>query len=112
MPFDHATEKLWKGIKALASGTGTIQERLYDGFHEFSGLREDRELPEKFQQSYREIVNEVSKIGTVLNTGRRQVSPTAMTEARASELAERILSMYFELEIDDRMAAMQRRGSV
>jgi len=53
-------------------------------------------------------LTKVRPIGEVTESGRYKIHPAAMTEKRAAQLAERILSMYFSLDAEIRFNLRSR----
>ncbi|MBN8671885.1 MAG: hypothetical protein J0L80_14430 [Chitinophagales bacterium] len=102
MRASYAREKINSAAHALASGTGTIQKRLWDAYMEFHPLQSS-DFPDDLKEDWNEIhaaltteeptYNEKNEpiVGRVENTLRK------MSDEAASELAAKITGLQYSI---------------
>jgi len=85
----HTTwARLYDAIDCLASGKGSIQERVRDAYiYPLAPLRAN-EFPEELQKEFEMVEKELTKEGSVAATTK------VMSEEKASEIARKIVSIY------------------
>lgn len=97
MSLNYTWEKFHVAVSALASGTGSIQERLCNAYIYSLMLlevHEPNDLPETMRNDFEEITRELTAVEPSEGEGSVQASTNAMTDTKASEIAEKILSLY------------------
>jgi hypothetical protein len=95
MDIRYAWEKLFRAVESLASGTGSIQDRLYNTcVSHLGGLRPDifpQEIRDEFEDLW-EIVTKIQPLHS--DQGSLKTTIEALSEDRARKLAERLVSMF------------------
>jgi len=107
MSLNYTWEKFYVAVSSLASGTGSIQERLFNAYTGSLMLLEVHkpdELPEDMRNEFKEITRELTAVEPSGNEGSVRASTNAMTDLEASEIAEKIVSLYDRIT---RMDAVQ-----
>lgn len=91
----YAKQVFWEAVGALATGDGTIQERLSiaAGSHGpgLIKLLGHNDMPEEHQDEYHAIWQELHKDGTLEETTRK------LSSKEAQELATRIFDIYTDI---------------
>lgn len=100
MSLEYAWEKLYITVRALASGTGSIQERLADAY--LSGgylldLARGDDLPADLLPSYDAINARMTRIPAQGDEGSIVASARQMGDEEAKELAEQIVDLFNEV---------------
>jgi hypothetical protein len=97
MRYGYAWEKLYNAVRALLLGEGPIKERLGKAFLlHLSGLRLDQ-LPETKREEFQEICREITSAETVGDVGKIAASVAAMSEERASAIAEKVFEIFVDI---------------
>lgn len=105
MSLSYTWEKLHVAVLILASSTGSIQERLCDAYtSSLIRLHEPNDFPKDMRNDFEEITRELTAVEPSGNEGSVQASTNAMTDIKASTIAEKIVSMYDQIT---RMNAVQ-----
>jgi hypothetical protein len=107
MSLSYTWEKFHVAVSSLASGTGSIQERLCNAYTYSLMLLEVHkpdDLPAEMRDDFEQIVRELTAVEPVGSEGSVQASTNAMTDLKASEIAEKIVSLYDEIT---RMCAVE-----
>lgn len=97
MSLNYTWEKFYVAVSSLASGTGSIQERLcnaYTGSLMLLNIHEPNDLPADMRNDFEEITRELTTVDPVGDEGSVRASTNAMTDMKASEIADRIVSLY------------------
>lgn len=97
MSLSYTWEKFHVAVSSLASGTGSIQERLfnaYTGSLMLLEVHEPNDLPADMRDDFEEITRKLTAVEPVGDEGSVWASTNAMTDMEASEIADRIVSLY------------------
>lgn len=89
-------EKLSRAAHDLASGTGSIQQRLADAAQHFCALSVDRDVPEWMREDWSELDAELTRIPDG-DTGSIRATCRTLSDEDASRYAREIISMYGNL---------------
>jgi predicted amidohydrolase YtcJ len=85
----YTREKFWQAIHMLATGSGSIQERLAFAADPLTRLHEPDDLPEEYRQEFDAVCRELRKDGgDIVETTRK------LTDEECRRVAERIVSLY------------------
>jgi hypothetical protein len=90
----YAKQVFWEAVSALATGDGSIQERLASAAGEDGGglmkiaQSVDQDLPEEHRDEFHAIWRELTKEGSVAATARK------LSNEDGRQLATRILSIF------------------
>ena len=91
----YAKQVFWEAVSALATDTGSIQDRLAaaagsngPGLIKIA-FHVDEQLPEEYRDEFRAIWGELLKEGTTI-----AATTHTMTDAQARKLAERIFNLF------------------
>lgn len=93
--MSYRWEKFFEAVNTLASGSGSIHERLFNAvaYNNLSGL--NRYFPEKdLREKYIDLMNELTEEEPIGNEGSVKATINKMTPEKASELATKIVSMF------------------
>lgn len=98
MSIDYTWEKLYAAVLILASGTGSIQERLCNAYADSLMRLQDRnDFPVEMRDDFEAIQNELTAVQPLGDEGSIKASTNAMTDDKASEIAEKIVLMYDQI---------------
>lgn len=91
----HTTwARLYNAIDCLASGNGSIQERVRDAcIYALAPLRAN-EFPEELQKEFEMVEKELTKEQLSEDEGSVTATTKVMSEEKASEIARKIVSIY------------------
>lgn len=92
--MSYAWEKFFSAVQGLASGQSGIRERLISAYNSNLIHVKPEELPEKIQNDFRETEEELTKVKAKGSEGDVAASVNAMSEDRASEIAQKIVGMF------------------
>jgi hypothetical protein len=96
--YTYGRQKLWQAVDALATGTGTIQERLANAAMGLSGLRPfENQLPVELHSQLKAIVQDLTRTPAQGDEGSIKATTRTMSEEEGAKLAKRIFSLYIEL---------------
>jgi hypothetical protein len=108
MDLDYAREKIGRAVEILACSPLPLHERLREAY--LSGLnqlRNPRYLPDELQKKVDAIADAVARaVLPVGDEGSLQPSIMMMTDAEASALASKILTLF------DEIARLQAQGGM
>lgn len=94
----YGWEQFHKVIYTLASNPSGIKKRLITAYvYHLSNIRK-KELPEDIQDDFRKIHEELTKVKPSGHEGSVAASVNAMDDSKASEIAEKIVSMFIRLQ--------------
>lgn len=102
MRASYAREKINSAANALASGTGTIQQRLMDAYMQFHPLRTD-DFPDDLKEDWDAIHAALTTEEPTYNeknepiVGRVENTLKKMSDEDASELATRITELQYSI---------------
>jgi len=92
---NYAWEKLYTTILILATGDGTVQERLVDAYSSSLMRLEPDDLPEGLQKEFEELQEKLtSKESTYQGEGRIHATVIQMSKIEANRIVEQIFSIY------------------
>ena len=95
MAINYGWEKFHLAVLSLASGSGSIQSRLANVFvSSLKRVEPSKDLPPELQAEFASILQEMTSVQPKGKEGSLAASAQAMSTERASEIAERIVSMY------------------
>src|ERR1044071_6612268 len=94
MSRSYAWEKFHAAVSILAAGKRDIRARLHDAYISALMRVEPEDLPEDIRDDFNKIDDELTSVEPVGDEGSAMASVRAMTEDRASEIAEQIVSMF------------------
>ncbi len=95
MSIGYTWEKLHDAVLTLASGTGSIQERLCDAYvYSLIRLQKQDDFPVEMRDDFEVIQKELTAVQPFGEEGSVKASTNAMTDDKASKIAEKIVSMY------------------
>ncbi len=100
MSLEYAWEKLYITVRNLASGTGSIQERLADAYISggyILGLGTQNELPTDLQPSYAAINRTMTRVPAQGDEGDIVATTRQMSDDEAVEVAEQIVDLFNEV---------------
>jgi hypothetical protein len=91
--------KLWEAIDTLITSGGRLQERLASAANSLQGvyLPSKSDLPKKYQEEFKSIIQDLTKEPAMLDEGRIQATTYKMNDQDAVGVARRILSFYIQL---------------
>ena len=96
--YTYGRQKLWQAVDALATGTGTIQERLESAAMGLHGLRSfEDQLPVELHRELEATSQDLTKVPAQGNEGRIRATLRTMSDEEGAKLAQRIFSLYIEL---------------
>lgn len=92
--------KLWEAIDTLITGGGKLQERLASAAISLTGvyLPSEGDLPKKYQEEFKSIVQDLTKEPAIADEGRIQATTYKMNDQEAQQVARRILGLYIQLK--------------
>ena len=95
--YRYGREKLYQALNTLATGTGSIQERLESVAIGWTGLPASFPdlLPADLMPELRALIEQLTKIQGP--EGAIRATTQAMSDREGAEIAERILSLYINL---------------
>lgn len=106
MSLSYTWQKLHAAVLILASGTGTIQERLCDAYVDsLIRLHDPNDFPLEMRKDFEAIQKELTAVPPSGNEGSAKASTNDMTDDKASEIAEKIVSMYDEITRMDEVSS-------
>ena len=97
MAVEYGREKLWQAVNALATGSGSIQERLENAAIFLIRLQAGEDLPEEHRATFEAILHELTKEQATGDEGNIRATLANTSSERGRALAGRILSLYTEL---------------
>lgn len=107
----RAMEKFSRAVHEMATGDGSIQQRLADaGYHIFAAFVEE-DLPEELQENYRVMLAELTKVANT-DIGSIRATASTLSDEDAKMWASRIVSMTEDIwrrwGVDDGLRQAQR----
>jgi len=95
MKYDtHNTyERLRLAVESLATGRGSLQDRLYYAFLHIYVFRVE-EFPERLRDEFREISEEMTKVKPVGDEGSIKATCNIMGDEEAEKIAQRIFDLF------------------
>ena len=94
MSLAYTWERLFAGILTLAGGPAGIRERLADAYMSQIIRLRPQDLPEQLRDDFRLLQEELTSVEPRANEGSIQASVNSMTHERATEIAEKFVSMF------------------
>lgn len=96
MALDYVWEKLYAAVSILASGQGTIQDRLGSSYvHSLIRLMPVKdEIPEELRADFEELENALTRAEAQGDEGTVAATMKIISTDEASAHAEKILSMF------------------
>ncbi len=85
--IDNTWERLYISVGMLASGQESIQVRLFWALMHLAPLQV-RDFPEELQEAFKEIRDEMARVGSI------EASTRAMNDEQASKVAKKIVHLY------------------
>lgn len=98
MSARNVKEILWVAIHTLATGEGSLQERLASAAMGLISLPAKNGLPEKYQEALESIIQDLTKEPAKGNEGRIQATTCEMNDQEASRVADKILGLYTQMK--------------
>ena len=96
--YTYGRQKLWQPVDSLATGTGTIQERLESAAMGLSGPRLfENQLPVELHRKLEAIVEDLTRTPAQGDEGSIKATTRTMSDEEGAKLARRIFSLYIEL---------------
>jgi hypothetical protein len=94
----YAIGKLWRAVDILASGTASLQQRLYDAYLSSLHVLSKRDFPDKLQPDFEVIVAALTWI-PVDHEGQGTAASTtdAMSDDEARQVATHIVNLFYEM---------------
>ncbi len=89
----YIREKLFAAVGALATGTGTIRERLLSAYLSMHTLEPDDFPDDDGRRRFEEIVDKLTTFEQVRDEGSVAASTALMTEDQAVEVASAIVDL-------------------
>lgn len=95
MGYDtHYTyERLRLAVENLATGRGSLQDRLYYAFLDIHPLRVE-DFPERLRDEFRKISEEMIQVEPVSEEGSIKATCRAMSDDEAANIAQRIFDLF------------------
>jgi hypothetical protein len=94
--MSYTDEKFYMAIRALAIGDGRIKDRLFNAYiYHLNGRH--LQIPEEWQAEFENIIVELTMVKPKGTEGSVKASLELMTDDRATEIADRLLSMFLEI---------------
>ena|SRR5215216_5083911 len=104
MSLSYGWEKFHVAVLCLASGRGSIQDRLANAFvSALIRLEPKEDLPPELQTEFSSIVEEMTKVGPTGDEGSIMATANIMPAERASAIAEKIVEMYDTITRQDEL---------
>src|SRR5690349_11992273 len=94
MALDYAWEKFYVAVDTLASGTGSIQERLADAYMSALIRLYPADLPKNLREDFEKLRVTMRRIEPTSDEGRITAAARAMSTDEAQQWAEKIVSMF------------------
>jgi hypothetical protein len=92
MTIGYAWEKFHSAVSSLVLLSGTLRTRLISvGVNDIMHVNPKRDLPEELQGKYNEIMEKLTKEGSIAD------SVEALTDREVNDVAEKIVSLYNEI---------------
>lgn len=111
MAYDYAWEKFYAAVHSLATGEGSLQERLgYACSGALVRLR-DEDLPREMRDEFKELMSALTREEAKGEEGTIAATMHVMDSAEARKHADTILSMYDQLAKRDPVNEYHQRGS-
>jgi hypothetical protein len=96
--YSYGREVLGLAVSFLATGTGTIQERLESTATSLSGLRSfEDQLPMELHRELKAIVQDLTRTPAQGDEGSIKATMRMMSDEEGAKLAQRIFGLYIEL---------------
>jgi hypothetical protein len=89
-------EKFSRAVHALATSSGSIQQRLADAGYHFLAQFIEEDLPEDMREEYAELQQELTKIPDI-NVGSIVATALSLNEEDAKMYASRMVTMNEEI---------------
>jgi hypothetical protein len=113
MGIDYGWQKLHEAVDTLASGRGTIQQRLRRAYaHSLMLVRPEEHLPEELRGEFEAVCHELTKVPPTGDEAPSAATTGVMTEPEASKIASRIVSWYAGVTRCDAVEYLERNKSV
>jgi hypothetical protein len=98
MKYDtHNTyERLRLAVESLATGRGSLQDRLYYAFLNIHVFRVE-DFPERLRNEFREISEDMTKGKPVGDEGSTKATCNVMGEEEAEKIAQRIFDLFITI---------------
>jgi hypothetical protein len=101
MRYSYTHEKLSQAVDSLATGTGSIQDRLLNAALALHVLRA-KDFPEEMANEFSSLWQEFTKQPAMANEGTLQATILRMSDGEAAEWASRILHLHSRISDMDR----------
>jgi hypothetical protein len=96
--YSYGREVLGLAVSFLATGTGTIQERLASTTTSLSGLRSfEDQLPVELHRKLEALVQDLTRTPVQGDGGSIKATLRTMSDEEGAKIARRIFSLYIEL---------------
>ena len=97
MDLDYVYQKLWVAVDALASGTGTIQERIYNAnLSALSRLDGPEDFPPEMHATYKSIEAALTD-GTKAGSNKMEAIAMALSDDDAKQVAGKIFNLFCQV---------------
>jgi hypothetical protein len=95
MKYDtHNTyERLRLAVESLATGRGSLQDRLYYALLNIYVFRVE-DFPVKIRDEFREIIEETTKVKPIGDEGSIKATCRIMSDEEAEKIAQRIFDLF------------------
>lgn len=95
MSLDYADEKYGTAVHLLATGTGSIQERLFSAVMSFHTVQQERDLAEPgMWKEHEAIMEALSNVHDDSGKGYFKATLDRMSDAEGSKIADRIFNLW------------------
>ena len=95
--FSYAHEKVSKAVYLLAVGSGRIQARLLDAAIAFVAVNLD-DFPTNLKPEFAYVRDRLTRVAATADEGDIAATLAVMSDDEAVDLAEKLVSLDFELE--------------
>ena len=94
MDIYYTWEKLYTAVHSLATGPGTLQERLEGAFIPSLSVLDPVDFPDSLQEEFRNLQRELNSAQPVGDEATAIATISKLSETEAMRYSERILSFY------------------
>jgi hypothetical protein len=98
LAYDYAKEKFWQAVHELATSDRSIQERLADAAMYLSRLHRPEYLPEELREKFNALMDDLTQETATGSEDTMEATTRKLSADEGTALAQRILSLYTELE--------------
>ncbi len=97
MSISYAWNKFYLAVEGMASGTGTLQERLTNAFAYHLPLVRDENLPEDLRERFHALKQRADSARDSEVAHGNRLPPLLLTDDDAQEIAKEIFAVFLEL---------------